>query len=63
VEEAFSRELPTGTSVWIDLDSLARANNNDRTQYYKNGLADGWLTVDEVRASEGLPPMTGGVVL
>jgi HK97 family phage portal protein len=57
VEEALSREFPTGTNVHLDLDSLARANSADRGAYYAQGLAEGWLTVDEVREAEGLPPL------
>jgi HK97 family phage portal protein len=64
IEEAFSRELPTGTSVWIDLDSLARANTGERTAYYAAGLAAGWLSIDEVRSMEGLAPVSpSGVVM
>jgi phage portal protein BeeE len=62
IEEAFSRELPTGTSVWIDLDGLARANTGERTAYYAAGLTAGWLSIDEVRSMEGLAPVDGGVL-
>jgi HK97 family phage portal protein len=55
VEAALDHVLPKGTEVKINLDSLLRADSSARVAYYSQGLADGWLTREEVRASEGLP--------
>jgi HK97 family phage portal protein len=57
LESALDAELPQGTTVKAQLDGLARADSATRVSYYSTGLADGWLTVDEVRAMEDLPPM------
>ena len=37
------------------LDDLLRADSLTRAQVYEKGLADGWLTVEEVRQRENLP--------
>jgi phage portal protein BeeE len=57
IEAALDSEFPAGTSLRINLDALARADSSVRVAYYEKGLSDGWLTVDEVRVMEGLPPM------
>jgi HK97 family phage portal protein len=57
VEAALDHVLPKGTEVRINLDSLLRADSASRVAYYSQGLEDGWLTLEEVRTAEGLPPM------
>ena len=57
LESALSAEFPQGTEVRINLDSLARADSGARVAYYAEGTAGGWLTVDEIREMEGLPPL------
>jgi len=51
---------PRGQTVALELDDFYRGDITARTAYYTAGLAGGWLTTDEVRAAEGLPPLTGG---
>lgn len=49
------------TSAWVprfNTDEITRPDNAARAAWYSAGIADGWLTVDEVRKHEGLPPMT-----
>ena len=58
LEEALSLLLPPGVHARFDLDSLLRASTADRYQAHATGLAAGFLTVDEVRRLEGLPPST-----
>ena len=58
VESAFDACFPAGTSVKLDLDGLRRADTKTRYDAYKEGLDAGFLTVDEVRQMEDLPPMT-----
>jgi phage portal protein BeeE len=50
---------PRGTNVLTDLDAFLRSDAPARAQVYAAGIAAGWLTVDEARAAEGLPPMEG----
>jgi HK97 family phage portal protein len=57
VEETLSALLPAGTGVRIDMDRLLRADTASRVSAYSQMLASGIVTVDEVRRSEGLPPM------
>jgi len=57
IEGALDCEFPQGTGVVLDLDSMSRADTNTRIAYYEHGLSEGWLTIDEVRHSEGLPPL------
>lgn len=57
IEGALESEFPLGTELVIDLDSLTRADTASRIAYYGAGQAGGWLTVDEIRLAEGLPPL------
>lgn len=41
----------------FDLDSLLRASRRERYEAYEIALRSGWLTVDEVREQEKLPPL------
>lgn len=44
----------------FDLDALLRANMTERYAAYEVALRSGWMTVDEVREKENLPPMAKG---
>jgi len=44
----------------FDYSHLLRGDQAARAAYYTQALAGGWLTRDEVRAQEGLPPMPAG---
>jgi len=55
IESALDSEFPLGTSLHVNLAGMARAESGTRVAYYTAGLAQGWLTVDEVRRAEGLP--------
>jgi HK97 family phage portal protein len=57
IESAFDAMLPRGTSMKINLDQLRRADTKTRYESYQVGIAGGWLTIDEVRELEDLPPM------
>lgn len=41
----------------FDLDALLRANRRERYESYELAIRSGWMTVNEVRELEGLPPM------
>lgn len=65
IGEALSSLLPPGRNetedvrVRLDLDALLAGTMADRVGVWRDALAAGWLTVDEVRASEGLDPIGG----
>lgn len=62
VEAAISNWLPAGQYMRVNLNSYLRANTTDRFEAYSKALdpETGFMTVDEVRALEDLPPMTVG---
>lgn len=57
IEELFNRLLPRGREARFDWDSSRRADMTDRFNAYQTAIAAGWMTVDEVRAREALPPL------
>ena len=62
IERAFSNDAdlcPGGVSLVFDTDALTRMDGDARASFYAAGLEGGWLTVDEVRAREDLPPLKG----
>jgi HK97 family phage portal protein len=63
IERALSNDAdlcPGSTYVAFDLDGLLRANTNDRYEAYKLALEGGWLTLNEIRELEDLPPLPEG---
>lgn len=56
IEEAFSALLPRGQQARFNLDAILRPSTKARYEAHQLALAAGFLTVDEVRAIEGLPP-------
>ncbi len=62
IESALSYLSTRGTEVKINVDSLLRSDTLTRYQAHQIAIASGWLTIDEVRAIEDLPPTTGGTV-
>lgn len=57
LELAWSSLLPRPQYVKFNLDAFQRADTNTRYQGYKTGLDAQFLTRDEVRALEDLPPL------
>lgn len=63
IGEALSSLLPPGRNevedvrLALDLDALLRGTTADRYAAWGAALSAGWLTADEVRASEGLDPL------
>jgi HK97 family phage portal protein len=51
---------PASAFVRFTLDGLLRGDSTHRAAVYAQALAGGWLTLDEVRALEDLPPLPGG---
>jgi HK97 family phage portal protein len=57
LEAQFSRLLVRGQDARFNRDSILRDDTATRYGNYKTGLDGGWLTLDEVRASEGFEPL------
>ena len=57
LQDLLTALLPGTQGVKIDLDQFTRAEPEQRYQAYMVAIRAGILTVDEVRALEGLPPL------
>lgn len=60
IERTFTNDAdlcPGATFLRFDTDELTRADPEARAAFYASGIEGGWLTVDEVRAREDLPPL------
>jgi phage portal protein BeeE len=64
IESTLDSEFPAGTSLKVDMRAMLRADDATRSAFYASGIAEGWLTINEVRALEDYPPLpqTEGVV-
>ena len=68
IEQAIAQQLFTpgdraaGLAAEFNLDGLLRGDSGARAGFYNAGLQQGWLTVNEVRRRENLPPVDGGDV-
>lgn len=63
LEREVSRKLivnDPGVSTRISFDELMRGDMQARFSSYNTALQAGFLTINEVRAREGLPPVDGG---
>lgn len=56
-EQALSLLFPRGTYVLLDRDDILQGDTLTRYQAYQIGLNGGWLTVDDIRTKEKLPPL------
>ncbi|QAY79942.1 phage portal protein [Sphingosinicella sp. BN140058] len=52
-----------GLKVKFDLRGLMRGDSKARAEFYQLALQNGWMTINEVRALEGLPPVEGGEII
>lgn len=57
IESCLDSEFPAGTELKIKSAGLERADTSTRFSAYASALSAEWMTVDEVRALEDLPPM------
>ena len=67
IEQELDRKLIVGADVIdhyvrLDMDSMYRADNNSRAQFYKEMLQSGVMSINEVRAKEDMNPVEGGEV-
>lgn len=57
IEEAITMLLPRGQVTRFNLDALLRPATKGRYEAHQIAIEAGFLTIDEVREIEGLPPM------
>jgi HK97 family phage portal protein len=68
IETGLERALLTpadrvrGVHIKFNVEGLLRADSAARARFYRESLASGWMTINEVREIEGLPPVPGGDV-
>ena len=68
IEQAITKQLLTdadraqGVVVEFSLEGLLRGDSVARAGFYQSGLSNGWMTINEVRKLENLPPVAGGDV-
>ena len=62
IESAWSRLLPQGNRLVANPEAILRMSTAERYASYTTALGAGFMTIDEVRALEHLPPMNTGDV-
>ena len=68
IEQALQKQLLTaadraqGITIEFNMEGLLRGESQARASFYQSGLSNGWMTINEVRALENLPPVEGGEV-
>jgi HK97 family phage portal protein len=68
VEQSIEKQLLTpadranGVTVEFNIEGLLRGDSAARSAFYTAGLNNGWMTINEVRALENMPPVEGGDV-
>lgn len=63
IEEALTSLTPHGQTVRFNVETLLRSDTKTRYDAHSVALSAGFLTVNEVRAIEDLPPLPGGDAL
>lgn len=63
IEEAFTACLPGQQTARFNLDAILRADTTTRYLSHQVALSAGFATPNEIRATEGLPPLPGGNTL
>jgi len=68
IEQALEKQLLTpedrsrGVVIEFALEGLLRGDSTARAAFYGSALNSGWMTINEVRELENLPPVDGGDV-
>lgn len=68
IEQALQKQLLTprdraaGVTIEFNLEGLLRGDSKSRSAFYQSALGSGWMTINEVRQKENLPPVDGGDV-
>lgn len=60
IEMALSALLPRGTEARFNFEALLRADTATRYQAHASAIQAGWMSINEVRAIEGLEPAPDG---
>lgn len=53
-------DVPDNTSIQFDLNSLLRMDTGARYKAHSDAIGGGWLSPNEARKKENLPPVDGG---
>jgi HK97 family phage portal protein len=56
------REKPR-LEIRLNMDAMLRSTTQDRYTAYQKGRQGGWLSINDIRRKEGLPPVEGGDAL
>lgn len=64
-EQEFRRKLFPRSPFYAQfkVQGLMRGDSKARSEYYSSGHQNGWLTTNEIRKAEDLPPVPGGDTL
>ncbi|MBO9437327.1 phage portal protein [Sulfitobacter sp. R18_2] len=68
IEQALEKQLLTpadranGIRIEFSLEGLLRGDSAARSAFYASALQNGWMTINEARALENLPPVEGGEI-
>lgn len=68
IEQSLEKQLlspedrAAGVVIEFNIEGLLRGDSAARASFYQSGLTNGWMTINEVRALENLPPVDGGDV-
>jgi HK97 family phage portal protein len=60
LEEALTALMPAGQVVKFNVNARLRGDKLQRYQAYSLGTLGGWLSADDVRADEDMPPLPDG---
>lgn len=60
IETAMTAVLPSTQTARFNLDAVLRPDAPTRSTVHRTNLEAGWMSVNEVREIEGLPPVPGG---
>lgn len=66
IRQELNRKLLHGTGYFVEhnVEGLLRGDSKSRSEFYRNALGGaqgpGWMTVNEARRRENLPPVPGG---
>jgi len=62
IESTLDAQVPRGQRFKLNLNGLMRADTKTRDEAYKIAAEAGWMTIDEIRELEDMPPLEGGMV-
>lgn len=60
IEAAFTELLPRGTKALFNFEAFLRPDVVTRYEMHQKAISSGWMTPNEVRKVEDLPPIPGG---